>query len=152
MIRLICIEDHSLIVEGLQRRFRPSRDGIQIVQSFINVDEAINRADPDAFDLIMLDLWLPGSQPVENVKKLINSFPGKPIVVLTMEDTSFWKKQMQDAGVSAYLTKNADKAVIKRTLLRVSGGEVIPPFYEIDVPAEAVEVFQKPGDYYLKPT
>ena len=63
MIRLFVIEDHPVIVTGLRNLFRPSRDEIEIVGSASNVDDAVIEADPDVFDIFLLDLWLPDSHP-----------------------------------------------------------------------------------------
>jgi len=62
MIRLFVIEDHSLIVDGLRNRFRLSRDGIEISGSASSVTETIELAAQIEFDIIFLDLWLPGSE------------------------------------------------------------------------------------------
>ena len=56
MIRLFTIEDHPVIVTGLKNLFRPSRDEIEITGAASNVDEAVLRADPETFDIILLDL------------------------------------------------------------------------------------------------
>jgi DNA-binding NarL/FixJ family response regulator len=85
MIRLFVIEDHPVIVTGLRNLFRPSRDEIEIVGSASSVDEAVSRAVSDTFDMILLDLWLPDSHPLLNVKKLKDHFHDKPIVIFTSE-------------------------------------------------------------------
>jgi len=94
MIRLFTIEDHPVIITGLKNLFRPSRDEIEVIGSSPSVDDAIQKADPLAFDIFMLDLWIPSSHPLQNVKKLREHFPAKPIVMFTSEDSSVWQKKM----------------------------------------------------------
>jgi two-component system, NarL family, response regulator LiaR len=125
MIRLFVIEDHPIIVTGLRNLFRPSRDDVEITGSAPSVDEAIQKNDPDSFDLILLDLWLHTTPPLENVKKLKEHFPTKPIVIFTSEGSSLWQRKMFDAGVRAYLLKTAEKSEIKLTLDKVMQGMTV---------------------------
>lgn len=122
MIRIFVIEDHPVIITGIRNIFRPSRDGIEITGSAGNPEEAIERANPDAFDIFFLDLIIPGFNPIQNVNKIRSRFPDKPIIMFTSEDSSTWKKKMYEAGVKAYLLKSAEKAEIKSTVEKVSQG------------------------------
>jgi len=125
MIRLFTIEDHPVIITGLRNTFRPSRDQIEIIGSANSVDEAVTKADPDTFDIFLLDLWIPGYHPLQNVKKLKENFPGKPVVMFTSEDSTVWQRKMFEAGAMAYLLKNAEKIEIKATLEKVSHGMTV---------------------------
>src|ERR1035437_403628 len=125
MIRLFTIEDHPVIITGLRNTFRPSRDGIEIVGSANHVDEAIETADPSLFDIFLLDLWIPGYQPLQNIKKIKQHFPGKPVVMFTSEDSMLWQRKMFEAGAMAYLLKNAEKSEIRMTLEKVSLGMTV---------------------------
>ena len=125
MIRLFVIEDHPVIVTGLKNLFRPSRDEIEVVGNAFNVDDAVKRANPDAFDIFLLDLWLPDAHPLLNVKKLKENFQGKPIVIFTSEDSSSWQRKMFEAGVMAYMLKSTNKIEIKLTLEKVIRGQIV---------------------------
>ena len=122
MIRILSIEDHWMVVDGLRARFRGDRDEISIACSAENMEEALT-IDPGTFDLILLDLLIPGTDPPENVRKLKNVFPLKPIVVLTSEERTVWEVQMCKAGVQAYLTKSDQRKLLKEVIIRVSNGE-----------------------------
>jgi DNA-binding NarL/FixJ family response regulator len=125
MIRLFTVEDHPVIITGLRNTFRPSRDGIEIIGGASNVDEAIRIADPLSFDIFLLDLWIPGYQPLQNIKKIKENFPGKAIVMFTSEDSTIWQRKMFEAGAMAYLLKNAEKNEIRLTLEKVSRGMTV---------------------------
>ncbi len=122
MIRIFSIEDHWMVIDGLRARFRGDRDSISITCTSTTIGEAI-KTDPKNFDLILLDLLIPGTDPVENVKLLRRVFPGKPIVILTSEERTVWELQMCRAGVQAYLTKNDQRKHLKDVIKRVAGGE-----------------------------
>ena len=125
MIRLFVIEDHPIIVTGLRNLFRPSRDEVEIYTSAATVEEAIQKDEPEAFDIILLDLWLHSTPPLENVKRLKEKFPEKPIVIFTSEGSTLWQRKMFEAGVKAYLLKTAEKSEIKLTLEKVMQGMTV---------------------------
>lgn len=125
MIRLFTIEDHPVIITGLRNLFRPSRDGIEITGSANHVDETILKAESDTFDIFLLDLWIPSSHPLQNVKRLKEKFSNKPIVIFTSEESMIWQRKMFEAGAVAYLLKNAEKNEIKTTLEKVAKGLTI---------------------------
>ena len=125
MIRLFVIEDHPVIITGLKNLFRPSRDEIEITGSASNVDDAVLQANTDTFDILLLDLWLPDANPLLNVKKLKESFHGKPIVIFTSESSSSWQRKMFEAGVMAYLLKSSNRFEIKSTLEKVFKGQIV---------------------------
>lgn len=125
MIRLFVIEDHPTMVIGVRNLFRPSRDGIEVIHSANSIEEAVSKAKPATFDVFLLDLWLPNSHPLLNVKRLKDSFPSKPVVIFTSEDSTSWRKKMFEAGVMAYLLKSTNKNDIKNTLEKVAKGQVV---------------------------
>src|ERR1035438_8155590 len=94
MIRLFSIDDHPVISEGLHYRIEPARDGISLVGSAANVIEAILKANPEDFDIFILDLYIPGSEPHENVRLLKKTFPNKKIIIFTCESSSMWVRSM----------------------------------------------------------
>ena len=122
MIRILAIEDHWMVVDGLRSRFRADRDQIMISFTAGNVKQALSE-DPESFDLILLDLLIPGTDPVENVRKLKQKYPQIPIVILTSEERSVWENQMCKAGVQAYITKDESRKNLKEAIIRVAGGE-----------------------------
>jgi DNA-binding NarL/FixJ family response regulator len=125
MIRLFSIEDHWLVTDGLRTKFRKSRNEVTISCSATTIEDALKGKSGDAFDIILLDLFLPGTEPVDNIKRLMGKYPGKPVVILSGEEQEIWKMQAAEAGVSAYLTKHATRDEMIDTLKRVFSGENI---------------------------
>lgn len=125
MIRLFVIEDHPVIITGLKNLFRPSRDEIEIADAASSVEEAVTRANPETFDILLLDLWLPDANPLLNVLKLKEVFISKPIVIFTSENSSSWQRKMFEAGVMAYLLKSSNRYEIKSTLEKVYKGQIV---------------------------
>lgn len=126
MIRLFVIEDHTtVIVSSLKYMFRPVRDGISVSGSASSPDEAIGAVDPDTFDLIILDLYIPGFKPIDNIRRIREHFPGKPIVIYTSEKSESWKKRMMDEGAITYITKDAKRDELLLALRKAAKGEYL---------------------------
>jgi DNA-binding NarL/FixJ family response regulator len=141
MIRLFVIEDHAaIIVAGLKRLFFASRDGIEVTGFATSVEEAIENADPDAFDLIILDLWLENRLPVVNIKKVKSQFPEKPVLIYTSESSLVWKRRMMEEKAMGYVTKSASRSEIKTAIETVAGGLRYFPGKLEDVNAKKVIV------------
>lgn len=124
MIRLYVIEDHlAIIVSGLKRLFYSSRDGIDVIGASESVEEAIKMANPDTFDIFIFDLWLENKLPIQNIKKLIEHFPDKRIIVYTSEESSVWKQRMFREGAMAYVSKKTPRSELKMIIEKVTRGE-----------------------------
>ena len=125
MIRIFSIEDHWLVTEGLRAKFRRSRNKVTITCSAENIEDAISAKSDELFDIILLDLFIPNTDPIDNIRTIMTRYPGKPIVILTGEEQEIWRIQVSEAGVVAYLTKHATKKSMVDTLKRVFNGENI---------------------------
>jgi DNA-binding NarL/FixJ family response regulator len=124
MIRLFVIEDHlTMIVSSLKYMFRPGRDGIVVADSVSTIDDALRKADPKEFDLFILDLYIPGHKPIDNIRKLKEHFPDKPVAIYTSEKSNSWKKRMMDEGASTYIIKNATREELKLAIEKAAAGE-----------------------------
>jgi DNA-binding NarL/FixJ family response regulator len=124
MIRLLVIENHeTIIVSGFRQLFRPQRHGIDVTQSAVCVSLALEKADPLEFDVIILDLWIPGEKPLDNVRRLKNKFPLKPILVYSTEDSREWIRKMFNAGVKGYVIKDASREELKNAIENVAAGQ-----------------------------
>ena len=98
-IRIFIIDDdQEIIVAGLKNMFRPSRDGIEFTGSAPNLEQFM-KVERETFDLILLDLYIPGEEPEENIKRLVERYPDKPILIYTTEEASVWKRKAFQAGV-----------------------------------------------------
>jgi len=125
MIRLYVIEDHPVILSGLRNMFRPIRDEIMVTGSAESVDEALEKAEPGNFEIIVLDLWLSDSGPLDNIALLKKRFPGKPVVIYTAEESYLWQRRMYNAGAAAYIVKKIRRPEMKIILEKVAAGEIV---------------------------
>lgn len=125
LIRVLVIEDNAtLVLAGLRAFFRPERDRIKVCESFPGVEEAVKLSSPDSFELILLDLMIPDHTPGDNISRLKDHFPDKPVVIYTSIDSDLWRKRMFSLGAHGYVHKNDSREVLKRAILDAFDGKI----------------------------
>jgi DNA-binding NarL/FixJ family response regulator len=141
MIRLFVIDDHPLILDGIQTNVNPQQDQIEIVGVALNMHQAIQLLAINDVDIILLDLYLPDSFPLNNVRILKNKFKGKKIIIFTSETSGIWVEAMKNEGVNAYLTKLQSASKLKEAIINVFNGDLIfPPWADkIDLSSKEEE-------------
>lgn len=152
MIRVFSIEDHWMVTDGLKTKFRGWRDGIAIARSATGIVSALKHDDRAGFDIILLDLFLPETDPIDNIRLLKAHYPETPIVILTGEEQDIWRIQAAEAGAVAYLTKRATRSELVETIKRVYQGENLLKkyFQQTSQQQSQKEHFSSP--FNIKPT
>jgi DNA-binding NarL/FixJ family response regulator len=126
-IRLFVIDDHPIVVDGIRYRLHSEQDRITVVASALNVHDAIPNLKLNAFDIIILDLYIPNCNPLDNVKTLKDRFRDKKIIIFTSESASVWVSRMIKEGVNAYLTKDLSDSQFISAIYKVFNGEAVFP-------------------------
>ena len=62
---------------------------------------------------------------MDNFQLLAKRFPGKPIVIYSAERAIGWQRKMYKLGAKGFLNKDAEKSLIRETLIRVLRGETV---------------------------
>ena len=127
MINIFVIDDCELIIRGFKHSFRSTCESIHVVGSAQDIGSAVDTIKKCIVDIIILDLYLGKSNPINNITKIKESFPAIPIVILSSETSTLWKFKSLQAGVKGYLTKDEDMSIIKETLLLISNGKLVVP-------------------------
>ena len=104
-IRIVLADDHSVIRSGL--RVLLGEDNVEVVGEAEDVAGTARMVEKRKPDVLVLDLQMPGADPVEDVPRLIESNPRTRIVVLTMRNDPLTARQMLRAGASGYVLKQA---------------------------------------------
>jgi DNA-binding NarL/FixJ family response regulator len=144
LIRIHVIDDDlKIIVPGLKSMFRPSRDQIEISGESSTISDFM-KCNPERYDIILLDLYIPDTQPEDNIRYLVKNFPGKPVVIYSTEEASVWKRKAFAAGVKGYITKKHDKKKIKYIITEVAAGNSV--FYGLTDISENEKLKSALGD------
>ena len=103
-LRLLLVEDDELFRLGLRVRLQQE----PIIQDVIEAEDgetALTIAQQSLFDLVILDLGLPGIGGIETCRQLKSYQPTLPILILTSRDDSALVNRLITMGVQGYCVK-----------------------------------------------
>jgi DNA-binding NarL/FixJ family response regulator len=127
-MRFAIIDDHPLVFDALSTIVaalgeRPSIQGFGTLTEF---EAACERGD--AFDLLLLDLGIPGYKGLEALERVRALQPVLPVVVLSASEERATILGALDLGAMGFIPKTARRDVLMRALeLVIAGGIYIPP-------------------------
>ena len=121
MIRVVIADDHTIVREGLKEILSAAGD-FEVVAEAVDGHQAIERARTTAFDVLVLDMSMPGKSGMELIKQLKTEFPKLRIVVLTMHQENQYAVRAIRAGASGYLTKDAASEQLVNAIRKVASG------------------------------
>ena len=141
MIRIVIADDHPLIREGL-RRILEFEDGIEVVAEVGDGQGAINVARNNMFDILLMDLNMPGVNGLEAGRVIRRECPHIGILVLTVDDSDEKIFQVLQLGVAGYLLKDVDSKTLIQSIRKVYSGE---PILSPTVTGKLLEQFTQPS-------
>ena len=121
MIRLVLADDHAILREGLKQILLTQGD-IQIVAEAADGHEVLKRVRELDFDVLVLDMSMPGKSGVELIKQVKSEKPKLRILVLTMHEEHQYAVRAIRSGASGYLTKEGASAQLVSAIRKVAGG------------------------------
>lgn len=121
MIRLLIADDHAIVRGGLKQIFALAPD-IKLAGEAANGAEVLQQLHMGVFDLLLLDMNMPGVSGVELIARIKQSRPDLPILVFTMHNETQVATRALKAGAAGYITKDSDPERLLAAIRKVSGG------------------------------
>ena len=121
MTRIVIADDHSIVREGL-KRIVSSIDGMEVTGEAGNGTEVMQRVRELAFDVLLLDLSMPGRSGMELIKLIRAEKPQLRILVLSMHQELQYAVRAIKNGASGYLTKESAPAQLEQAIRKVASG------------------------------
>jgi DNA-binding NarL/FixJ family response regulator len=121
MIRLVIADDHTLMREGL-KRILETADDISVVGEAIDGFETLAMVRRCDFDLLLLDMSMPGKSGVELIRQIKEVMPKLPILILTMHEEEQYAVRAIRAGARGYLTKESAGVQLLNAIRKVAAG------------------------------
>lgn len=129
MIRLLIADDHTIMREGL-KRILEGIDDIQVIGEAIDGHDTLNKVRTESYDVLLLDLSMPGRSGVDLIHQIRDEFPKLPILILTMHEEDQYAVRAIRAGANGYLTKESAGTQLVSALRKVASGR---PYISMEV-------------------
>ena len=121
MIRVVIADDHQILREGLKQLLLAAGD-LEVVGEAGDGYEVLQRVRDLEFDVLLLDMSMPGKSGVELIKQVKSEKPKLRILVLSMHEEHQYAVRAIRAGASGYLTKESAAVQLTAALRKVAGG------------------------------
>lgn len=121
MIRILIADDHAIVRGGLKQIVAMTPD-IVVAAEATKANEVEDMLQHFQFDLLLLDMAMPGSSGVELIQRVHADRPSLPILILSMHNEGQIVARALKAGASGYVTKDSDPEVLLLAIRKVAGG------------------------------
>ena len=126
-IRVIIVDDHPLVREGLRKVLTLDHE-IEVIDEAGDGQGAINLARRLRPDVILMDINMPGTNGIEATRVIKREIPSAGIIALTIHEEEEYVLELVRAGVSGYVLKDIAPAKLVETIKTVAKGQsVIDP-------------------------
>ncbi|MBV9385162.1 MAG: response regulator transcription factor [Chroococcidiopsidaceae cyanobacterium CP_BM_ER_R8_30] len=120
MLQILLVEDDELFRLGLKMRLQEA--GLEIVAEASDGETAVELATRQPFDLVLLDVGLPGIGGIEACRQLKQQHPELPILVLTSRSEKSLVARLIEVGAQGYCLKGIASEALVLAIRSVASG------------------------------
>jgi len=106
MLRILIADDHAIVRRGLKDILREAAEPAMVGEAG-NGQEALDKAQNETWDVVILDITMPDMSGLEVLKKLKQTRPQLPVLMLSMHSGEQYVHSSLKAGASGYLNKES---------------------------------------------
>jgi DNA-binding NarL/FixJ family response regulator len=121
VIRVLLVDDHTMLREGLRRSLE--LEGLTIVGEASDGLEAVRVATMLKPDVVLMDVTMPAMDGIEATKAVRDQLPDTQVVMLTMHDDADVIQRSIRAGAAGYVTKDSSSAEVADAVRLAAAGE-----------------------------
>jgi DNA-binding NarL/FixJ family response regulator len=121
MVRVVIADDHTIVREGLKQLLLAA-GSFEIAGEARDGFEVLKLAREKEFDVLLLDLSMPGKSGMDLIKQVKSERPRVRILVLSMHQEHQYAVRAIKAGASGYLTKDSASTQLVSAIEKVAGG------------------------------
>jgi len=121
-IRIVIVDDHQLICDGLSRIIQEI-SGFEVITTYQNPMEALQKIPVWKPDILLVDFEMPILNGLELIQKLKLETPDLRSILLTMHLDKATVKEALSLGINAYILKNLDEFELRIALEKVRNNQ-----------------------------
>lgn len=128
MIKVLIADDHAVVRSGLKQILDETNGEIQVQGEAANGREVLEKVQAQDWDVLVLDITMPGRSGLDILKDLRQLKPRLPILILSMHAEEQFATRMLKAGASGYLNKESAPEELVKAIRKVcAGGKYVSP-------------------------
>ena len=125
MSSILLVEDHAVVRNGLKQMLIENLDLVVFAEANDAI-EAMQHVRKQDWDLVVLDIRLPGRSGVDVLKQIKSEKPHLPVLILSSYPESQYAVRLIQAGAAGYISKDAEETeIIKAVKTAAAGGRYI---------------------------
>jgi two-component system, NarL family, invasion response regulator UvrY len=126
MYKVLLVDDHPIFRQGLMRIISKMPDFV-ISDEASNGEEALSKISSNEYDLMILDISMPGRSGLDIIREVRKMKPKLKILVLTIHPSNQYALRALKAGAAGYLTKEKAPDDLTEALTTVARGAKYVP-------------------------
>jgi len=127
VIRILKADDHAILRRGLKEILVRELPEV-VCGEAEDAQQVLMQVQSDDWDLVMLDITMPGRSGLDVLKDLQTMRPKLPVLVLSMHPEDQYGKRVLRAGASGYMNKkSAPEELINAIRKLLAGGQYVSP-------------------------
>ena len=120
-MRVLIVDDHAVVRRGLQQILSDEYDDVVFGEA-ANANEALELVGRNSWDVIILDISMPGRSGLDVLKEIKREQPAVPVLVLSIHPEDQFATRVLKAGASGYMTKESAPDDLVIAIDRVRAG------------------------------
>jgi DNA-binding NarL/FixJ family response regulator len=122
MIRVFIADDHGIVRKGMKQILSRTPD-IEVTGEASTGQEALEKIWANNFDVVILDISLPGRNGLDILKQIKIHKPKLPVLILSMYPEEHYAVRVFKAGAAGYLTKESEKGELIEAIRMIAQGK-----------------------------
>jgi len=121
MLRVIIVDDHPIVRQGLKQILSEEPD-MTVFGEAQNSQEVLQLISEQDWDIVVLDITLPGRGGLDVLKEIKHERPKLPVLILSIHPEDQYAVRAFKAGASGYLTKESAPQELVRAIRKILRG------------------------------
>jgi DNA-binding NarL/FixJ family response regulator len=121
LIKLLVADDHAIVRKGIEQIIAET-DDITVADEASNGQEVLDKIKKNDYDLVLLDVSMPGRDGLEILKEVKIQRPKIAVLMLSMYPEEQYAVRALRSGASGYLTKESAPDELIAAIRKVSSG------------------------------
>jgi len=154
MVNLLIVEDHALVREGLVQTLRQMEPGVTVYEACDSGGATALLKQGLVFNLILLDLALPGIDGLSYLRTLRRRYPAMPVLILSGYDDAHTVKKAMNGGACGFVSKTYPSERLLTAVHEMLAGKdfatsVLPAVSVAQSPRPPMGKYAEPSEFGL---